>query len=163
MTDSRLIDLDEVRAGLAAGLLFLLTPVGERLQVGVDPALAVVVVVTMAVALAGRWAVLVVAAGWGLVTGFVVNTSGVLTFGVHDLARLGVVAGAAAAAAALRPLVRRVLVVAAGSSPWVIRAPSACIARRRSEALLVRPASDGNAARCVLGVRSTRRTSGGDH
>ncbi len=35
-----------------------------------------------------------------------------------------------------------------------VRAPSACIARRRSDALLVRPASFGNAARCVLGVRN---------
>jgi len=50
-----------------------------------------------------------------------------------------------------------------GGSSWVIRARSACIARRRSAALPVRPASDGNAARCVLRVRSTRRTSGGDH
>ena len=58
---------------------------------------------------------------------------------------------------------RHRLVVAAGGSSGVARAPGACIARRRSDALLVRPASDGNAARCVPGVRDTRRTSGGDH
>ena len=37
-----------------------------------------------------------------------------------------------------------------------------CIARRRSDALLGRPASDGNAARCGPGVRDTRRTSSGE-
>ena len=55
------------------------------------------------------------------------------------------------------------LVVTAGSSSGVARAPGACIARRRSDAIPVRHASDGNAARCVHGVRDTRGTSGGDH
>ena len=35
----------------------------------------------------------------------------------------------------------------------LLRRPGACIARRRSDALLARPASDGNAARCVPGRR----------
>ena len=37
------------------------------------------------------------------------------------------------------------------------RAQSACIARRRSDAVLDRPASDGNAARCVLWAREARK------
>src|SRR4029453_1463124 len=74
------------------------------------------------------------------------------------------------------------LVVTAGRASGVARAPGACmlfrgprgiasaasdsvgwIARRRSDALLVRPASAGNAARGGPGVRDTRRTFGGDH
>jgi hypothetical protein len=92
----------EVRAALAVGLLFVLTPVGQRLDVSVNLALAVVVAAALAAALPGRLAVLVAGTGWALVTGFLVNGSGVLTFGGRDLVHLGLVVGVTAAVSMLR-------------------------------------------------------------
>jgi hypothetical protein len=104
-----------VRAALAAGCLFVLTPLGQRLDVGVDLALAVTVAAAAAAALPGRLAVLVAATGWALATGFLVNSSGVLTFGDHDLVHLGLAVGVTAAVSMLRRRPAR---------PWT-RRPSA--------------------------------------
>jgi hypothetical protein len=97
-----LTDVPEVRAALAVGLLFLLTPLGQRLDVGVDLALAVSVAAALAATLPVRLAVLVAGAGWALTTGFLVNSAGLLTFDGRDLVRLGLVVGVAASVSVLR-------------------------------------------------------------
>jgi hypothetical protein len=98
----RLTDVPEVRAGLALGFLFVLTPLGQRLDVSVDLALTITVVAAVAAGLPGRLAVLVAGCGWALTTGFLVNSEGALTFGDRDLVHLATVVGAAAAVSTLR-------------------------------------------------------------
>jgi len=82
----------EVRFGIGAGVLFVLTDV---VVVGPLPgtygvALLLVATVVLAAALNRPYALLLGLAGWAFATGFAINTLGVLTFARSDLLRLAV-------------------------------------------------------------------------
>jgi hypothetical protein len=89
--------IPEVRAALGFLVLFLGTPLAQRAPGGTDAALlgAAVIVAVTAALVPLRLAALVAASGWALVTGFLVNGDGSLTFGHTDLAHLAVLLGAA--------------------------------------------------------------------
>jgi hypothetical protein len=97
-TDRPVADLPEVRLGIAVAAAFVsataLHVTHVQLWAGVTTMLLVVTV--GAAALPVRFGLCLGAAGWGLLTGFLVNSGGQLTFDGPDLQRLGllVVAGA---------------------------------------------------------------------
>ena len=57
----------------------------------------------LALAVPLGYAALLGLSGWGLLTGFVVNTGGQLTFAASDLERLALLVAASTAVAVLRP------------------------------------------------------------
>ena len=85
-----LIEVVEVRAGIAAGALLTLAavvtaahtsaPIGTLGYLGLC--------LFAAAALTPMWAAAIGLAGWGFLTGFVVNAGGQLTFHARDLERL---------------------------------------------------------------------------
>jgi hypothetical protein len=90
-TTQSLRDVTEIRAGLAAGGLFLTTAVIVSQHVHTGPAMVALFLQTglSCLSLERRSAAFLVGlTGWALCTGFVVNQLGDLTFAGPDLARL---------------------------------------------------------------------------
>ncbi|WP_091051274.1 hypothetical protein [Nocardioides sp. YR527] len=80
-----------VRAGAAAAVLLIATAVLTVVGVGFSTWLITMVALSTgaALTLTTPYALLLALTGWGLVTGFAVNTGGQLTFGASDLRHLG--------------------------------------------------------------------------
>lgn len=100
MQHSAVTDEVEVRCGLGAAALLLLTAIGPDGFDGV--ALLLVATVVLAHFLDAVRALLLGITGWALATGFVVNTAGELTLARWDAVRLVVFVALAAAVAARR-------------------------------------------------------------
>lgn len=83
-------EVTAVRAGTAAAMLFVATAVLK--VVGVGPSAWLITMVALstgaALTLTLPYALLLALTGWGLVTGFAVNTGGQLTFAASDLRHL---------------------------------------------------------------------------
>jgi hypothetical protein len=90
MAEHAITDEVEVRCGMGAGALLLLTAVVQLAgPTGSDAvALFLAATVLLAFLLDRVHALLLGATGWALATGFVVNTAGELTLAPLDLARL---------------------------------------------------------------------------
>lgn len=99
---------------LVLGCLGLVGVTAASVAAGFGPPLALVA--QLAVLFLGLWgaraidAVLLVAVAWGLLTGFVVNSRGELTFAVSDIAHLGILVLGGGLALAMGRLIR-----------WVVR------------------------------------------
>ncbi|MFJ9390988.1 hypothetical protein ACIRON_19340 [Nocardioides sp. NPDC101246] len=80
-----------VRAGAAAAVLLIATAVLTVAGVGFSTWLITMVVLSTgaALTLSTPYALLLAITGWGLVTGFAVNTGGQLSFAASDLRHLG--------------------------------------------------------------------------
>ncbi|MEU6137140.1 hypothetical protein [Nocardioides sp. NPDC047086] len=79
-----------VRAGAAAAVLLVATAVLTVVGVGFSAWLTIIVALSTgaALTLTVPYALLLALTGWGLVTGFAVNTGGQLTFSAGDLRHL---------------------------------------------------------------------------
>jgi hypothetical protein len=90
MAEHAITDEVEVRCGMGAGALFLLTAAVQLAgPTGSDAvALFLAATVLLAFLLDRVHALLLGATGWALATGFVLNTAGELTLAPLDLARL---------------------------------------------------------------------------
>ncbi|MEP9383995.1 hypothetical protein [Nocardioides sp. KR10-350] len=98
-----------VRAGLAAAMMLALSAVFVQLHVGLLVGLLGYVgsCGLAALLLPLRYAVLTGLTGWALLTGFVVNVGGRLTFASGDLQHLAVLIALSAAVSVSRPAGRR--------------------------------------------------------
>ncbi|MBO0691764.1 MAG: hypothetical protein J2P58_02605 [Acidimicrobiaceae bacterium] len=94
-----------VRAGVAAGAMFVLAAVFTSLQVGLLVGLVGYVACCglAALALPLRYAVLTGLTGWAFLTGFVVNVDGQLTFAPADLRHLALLLALSAAVSVCAP------------------------------------------------------------
>jgi len=92
-----------VRAGIFGAVLFVEAAVFTRAGVGVLTGLlgTIATCVAAAVLLTLGYALLVGTTGWALLTGFVVNADGALTFGGGDLRHLAILLGLSAATSVL--------------------------------------------------------------
>lgn len=100
--ESLVASVPAVRAALGAAAVTVATAVVSRIGPGaIDlPALLVVVAATALTVPIG-YALLVAITGWAMLTGFVVNAAGTLTFHRDDLGHLALLVAAAVAASAL--------------------------------------------------------------
>lgn len=103
--EPRLTDLAAVRAGLGFVVLLALAAVFTRTHVDITTGLIGYLGACSLAALTVPfgYATLLGLSGWGLLTGFVVNAGGQLTFATSDLGHLAVLVMLSAAVAVLRP------------------------------------------------------------
>ncbi|WP_406023753.1 hypothetical protein OH802_28690 [Nocardioides sp. NBC_00850] len=94
-----------VRAGAAAAMLLVATAVLTVAGVGFSACLVTMVALSTGAALmlTVPYALLLALTGWGLVTGFAVNTGGQLTFAASDLRHLALLLALGAAASLYSP------------------------------------------------------------
>lgn len=105
MAERAITDEVEVRCGLGAGALLVLTAVLVTAEptAGDGVALFLAATVLLSHPLDAPRALLLGLTGWGLATGFVINTAGDLTLAPWDLVRLAVFLLAAAGVAGRGP------------------------------------------------------------
>ena len=106
--ESRLSELAAVRAGLGFVGLLALAAVLARTHADLDTGLIgfLGAGALLALAVPLGYAALLGLSGWGLLTGFVVNAGGQLTFAASDLEHLALLVAASTAVAVLRPRAR---------------------------------------------------------
>ena len=107
--ESRLSELAAVRAGLGFVGLLALAAVLARTHADLDTGLIgfLGAGALLALTVPLGYAALLGLSGWGLLTGFVVNAGGQLTFAASDLEHLALLVAASTAVAVLRPRARR--------------------------------------------------------
>lgn len=97
--ESLVASVPAVRAALGAAAVTVVTAVAVRLGAGaVDLPAVLVVVAATALTVPLGYGLLVAVTGWAMLTGFVVNTAGTLTFHHGDLGHLALLAGVGLAA-----------------------------------------------------------------
>lgn len=117
--EPHLTDVAAVRAGLGFGVLLTLAAAMAQAHADVSAGLIGFLSATAMAALAVPlgYAALLGLSAWGLLTGFVVNAGGQLTFAASDLTHLALLVVLAVAAAVLRPRRAHRPLKARGCSP----------------------------------------------